>query len=97
MERGVIERAPDFTMNLGSSFDQNLFSTTVGGWTTSVDAVIRTAGSLNVDFDVDVSWLQLKSASMTVNPVDVAASVQLALTESGTLASAWSWQKTIST
>ncbi|KAF2735733.1 hypothetical protein EJ04DRAFT_575886 [Polyplosphaeria fusca] len=95
MERGILQRSPDLTMNLGSSFDQNLFSTTVGGWTTSVDAVIRTAGSLNVDFDIDVSWLHIKSASMTVNPVDVAASIQLALTESGTLSSAWSWQKTI--
>ncbi|KAF2006759.1 hypothetical protein P154DRAFT_600887 [Amniculicola lignicola CBS 123094] len=95
MERGVIPRAADFTMSLAASYDKNLFSTTVGGWTTSVDAVIRTAGSLAVDFDVDVSWLKLKSASMTINPVDVAASIQLVLTEKGTLSRPYNWQKTI--
>lgn len=57
--------------------------------------MIRTVGSLDVDFDVDVSWFKLKSASMTINPVDVAASVQLALSEKGTLSKAYNWQKTI--
>jgi hypothetical protein len=95
MERGVMPRATDFTMSLASSYDQNLFSTTVGGWTTSVDAVVRTTGSLNVDFDVSVKWLQLKSAAMTINPENVAASIQLALTEKGTLKKEYNWQKTI--
>ncbi|KAF2471053.1 uncharacterized protein BDR25DRAFT_154353, partial [Lindgomyces ingoldianus] len=95
MERELLPRGPDFTMSLASSYDKNLFSTTVGGWTTSVDATIRTAGSLNVDFDVDVSWFSLSSASMTISPQDVAASIQLALSESGTLSKAYSWQKTV--
>jgi phage anti-repressor protein len=82
-------------MSLVSAYDKNLFSTTVGGWTTSVDATIRTVGSLNVDFDVDVSWLKLKSAAMTINPEGVAASMQLALTEKGTLSKAYNWQQTV--
>lgn len=95
MERGLVPRGPDFSMDLTSGFDKNLFSATVGGWTTSVDAVVRTVGSLDVDFDLDVDWLKLKSASMTITPEDVAASIQLALSEHGTLAQAYSWQKTI--
>ncbi|KAF2681142.1 hypothetical protein K458DRAFT_310334 [Lentithecium fluviatile CBS 122367] len=95
MERGLVPRGPDFTMDLTSGFDKNLFSATVGGWTTSIDAVVRTVGSLNVDFDIDVDWFKLKSAAMTIQPEDVAASIQLALSESGTLAKAYSWQKTI--
>lgn len=95
MSRGVIPRGPDFTLNLASSYDKNLFSTSVGGWTTSVDAVIRTSGSLHVDLNVDVSWFHLKSAAMTINPRDVAASVQLALSESGTLSKEYRWQKTV--
>jgi hypothetical protein len=95
MERGVMPRATDFTMSIASSYDKNLFSTTVGGWTTSVDAVVRTAGSLNVDFDISVKWLQVKSASMTITPENIAASIQLALTEKGTLKQAYNWQKTI--
>lgn len=95
MARGLMPRGPDFTMSLASGFDKNLFSTTVGGWTTSVDAVVRTAGSLNVDIDIDVSWFSLKSAAMKVSPENVAASIQLALTESGTLAKAYDWKKTI--
>lgn len=95
MERGLMSRAADYTMSLVSGYDQNLFSTTVGGWTTSVDATIRTVGNLNVDFDVDVSWLKLKSAAMTITPEDVAASLQLALTEKGTLSKAYNWKKTV--
>ncbi|KAF2637411.1 hypothetical protein P280DRAFT_521094 [Massarina eburnea CBS 473.64] len=95
MERDLMPRAGDFQISLASSYDKNLFSTTVGGWTTSVDAAIRTTGSLDVDLDVDVSWFSLKSASMTVQPKDVTASVQLALSESGTLSKAYNWKKTI--
>ncbi|KAF2177672.1 hypothetical protein K469DRAFT_602300 [Zopfia rhizophila CBS 207.26] len=95
MERDLVPRDTDFTMSLASSYDKNLFSATVGGWETSVDAVIRTTGKLNVDFDVDVSWFKLSSASMTIKPEDVAASVQLALTEKGTLSKAYNWEKTI--
>lgn len=94
-QRALLVRDVDYTMNLESSFDKNLFSTTVGGWTTSVDANVRTFGKMNVEFDVSVKLLSLKSASATINPVDVGASVELALTESGTLAQAFNWQKTI--
>jgi hypothetical protein len=97
MERSLVPRGPDFALDLTSNYDKNLFSATLGGWTTSVDAVVKTAGSLNVDFDIDVSWLKIKSAAMTVQPENVAASIQLALTEEGTLAEAYSWEKTIIT
>lgn len=95
MSRGVFPRDADFSMSLTSGFDQNLFSATVGDWTTSVDAVVRTVGSLDVDFDIDVSWLKLKSAAMTISPENVAASIQLALTERGKLGKAYTWQDTI--
>lgn len=96
MSRGVFPRDTDFSMSLVSGFDANLFSKTVGSWTTSVDAVVRTVGSLNVDFDVDVNWrLKLTKASMVITPENVAASIQLALTEKGTLREGFAWQDTI--
>ena len=95
MERGLVPRGPDFTMKLASSYNKNLFTKTIGGWTSKVDAVVSTTGSLNVDFDVSVKWLKLKSASVTVAPVNVAATIELALTEKGTLKKGFKWSKTI--
>lgn len=95
MSRGLLPRDADFSMSLVSGFDQNLFSATVGDWTTSVDAVVRTVGSLDVDFDVDVSWLKLNSAAMTISPENVAASIHLALSEKGKLGKAYTWQDTV--
>lgn len=96
MARGLLPRDTDFSMDLTSGFDANLFSKTIGGWTTSVDAVVRTVGSLNVDLDLDVNWkLDLTAASMAISPENVAASIQLALTEKGTLAEGFAWQDTI--
>lgn len=86
---------PDFSMSLASSFDHNLFSTTVAGVDMSVDCVLRTAGQLNVDINIDVSWFKVSSAKMTISPEDVAASIDIALSESGTLSHAYSWQKTV--
>ena len=56
MERGVMPRATDFTLNLASSYERNLFARTMGDWSTSVDASLRTTGKINVDFDLDVDW-----------------------------------------
>ncbi|PSN71721.1 hypothetical protein BS50DRAFT_629859 [Corynespora cassiicola Philippines] len=95
MKKGVMPRAVDFTMSLESSFDQNLFSGTFGGWTTSIDATVSTTGTLNVEFDLDIDWFNIQSASFTVNPDDVSASLELALTEKGTLLEAYGWQETI--
>jgi hypothetical protein len=95
MSRGVLPRDTDFTMSLVSSYDKNLFSTTVGDWTTSVDAVVRTDGKLNVDIDIDVGFFKLNSAAMSITPENVAASIQLALSERGKLGKEYSWQKTI--
>jgi hypothetical protein len=95
MSRGILPRDTDFTMSLASSYDQNLFSDTVGEWTTQVDAVISTEGKLNVDMDIDVAWFKLKSAAMSITPENVAASIQLALSEKGKLGKEYTWQKTI--
>lgn len=95
MERGIKKRDSDYTFGLGGGKDLRLFETTIGGWTTSVDAVVRTVGSLNVDFDIDVNIFSLKSASMIVNPEGLAASLQLALSAEGTLSEAYSWKDTV--
>ncbi|KAF2273388.1 uncharacterized protein EI97DRAFT_155832 [Westerdykella ornata] len=95
MERGIMKRDADFTMDLTSGYDQRLFSASGGGWTASVDAVIRTVGSLNVDIDLDVEWFSIKSASMSINPDGLAASLQLALSAEGTLREAYPWKKTV--
>jgi hypothetical protein len=95
MARGIMKREADFTFGLTGGYDQRLFEATKGGWSTSVDAVVRTVGSLNVDFDIDVDWFSLDSASMTVNPEGVAASLQLALSAEGTLREAYPWKETV--
>ena len=63
MARGLIPREGEFVMDLTSGYDQNLFSTTIGGWSTSGDATVRTVGTLNFDFDVDVGFLKLSKLS----------------------------------
>jgi hypothetical protein len=95
MERDLMPRGSDFTISLAHKFDDKLFSTTVGKWTTSVDGSIQTTGSLDLDFDVDANLFEPSSAAMTVQPKDVAASVELTLSESGILGNAFNWKKTI--
>lgn len=86
---------PDFTMSLASSFNRNLFSTTVSGVDLSVDCVdCGTSGKMLVDFDLDVGFSGAK-AQMKVSPQDVVATIQLSLSASGTLAKEYNWQKTI--
>jgi hypothetical protein len=95
MERGVMKRESDFTFGLEGGYDQRLLEATQGAWTASVDAVVRTVGDLNVDFDIDVDWWKLDSASMSVSPEGLAASLQLALSAEGTLREAYSKQKNV--
>lgn len=95
MARGVMKRESDFTFGLEGGYDQRLFEATKGNWTTSVDAVVRTVGSLNVEFDIDIDWFSLDSASMSVSPEGLAASLQLALSAEGTLREGYPWKETV--
>ncbi|KAH7113261.1 hypothetical protein B0J11DRAFT_595533 [Dendryphion nanum] len=92
--RMLMERA-DFAMNLATSYNKNLFSKTIGAWSTTVDLNLATYGKLNVDFNIDVSLLKIKSASVSIQPAGVGASAELAVGLSGQLTSAFTWQNTI--
>lgn len=92
--RALMERA-GFAMNLASSYNKNLFSKTIGAWSTTVDLNLATYGKLNVDFDIDVSLLKIKSASITLSPQGVGASAELAVALNGQLTSAFTWSNNI--
>ncbi|CAG8977732.1 hypothetical protein HYALB_00012167 [Hymenoscyphus albidus] len=87
---------PDFTMSLASHFNKNLFATKVSGVDLSVDCVdCGIVGRMLVDFDLEVHLLHAPKATMKVSPQDVVATMQLALTASGTLAKEYSWDKNL--
>ncbi|KAF2762813.1 hypothetical protein EJ05DRAFT_506488 [Pseudovirgaria hyperparasitica] len=91
-----IRDEPDLEIGLRSDFSRQLFSTTISGIDLAVDCSnCGTTGSLDVDFDVDVSWFKLQSASMTLQPRDVAAFLELGLSAQGTLGQPYSWQKNL--
>ncbi|KAF2494151.1 hypothetical protein BU16DRAFT_66127 [Lophium mytilinum] len=95
-KRLALRGDPDFSMNLASSFNRNFFSTTAFGVDMSLDCSnCGTSGSLNVDFDIDVALFKISSAKMTISPKDVAAFLEVSMSESGTLSSAYNWEKTI--
>ncbi|KXX79947.1 Proteoglycan 4 [Madurella mycetomatis] len=94
-ETNLVKRGPDFTMNLASNFNRNLFKQKVSGVDLSVDCTrCGTQGRMLIDFDLDVGFHKPR-LSMKINPKDVAAFLQLSMSAEGKLSKAWQWEKTL--
>ena len=92
---GLLKRDADVTLDLASNFNKNLFHEKVSGVDLSVDCSnCGTKGKLLVDFDLDVGW-KGPTATMKVNPQDVAAFIGLTMAAKGTLSKEYNWEKTL--